>query len=170
GAADLLDGRAPAAVAVERGECQLGVRTDDGQGVVEIVGDAGGQAPDGLGLLRMPQLRLELAALPDVLYGADETPRLALCVADKGAAAADPADLAGRSDDPVLEIVRAALLERRPDGGMHRRPVVVVDARFEFLDRAGEAVGRHADDAVRFGRPDHAARAVELDDPAADTS
>ena len=39
----------------------LGVAADHGQEVVEVVGDAAGEPPDRLELLRLPQLLLELA-------------------------------------------------------------------------------------------------------------
>ena len=48
---------------------ELGVPQDDAQRVVEVVGDAPGQAADRLHLLRLQQLRLEAPVLGDVLEG-----------------------------------------------------------------------------------------------------
>ena len=42
------------------------VAADDGEQVVEVVGHAAGQAADGLHLLRLAELLLQLAALGDI--------------------------------------------------------------------------------------------------------
>ena len=48
---------------------QLGIAIDDGQQIVEIVGDSAGQFADRLHLLRLPQLLLQLNALGDIAGG-----------------------------------------------------------------------------------------------------
>ena len=46
---------------------QAGVALDDGEQVVEVVRDARGELADGLHLLRLPELVLEMQPLGDVL-------------------------------------------------------------------------------------------------------
>ncbi len=46
---------------------QLSVRLDDGEEVVEVVGDAARQLADGLQLLSLPELIFELLSLGPVL-------------------------------------------------------------------------------------------------------
>jgi len=48
-------------------EDELGPSRDHGQEVVEVVRDAAREPPDGLHLLRLAQLLLEVPALADVL-------------------------------------------------------------------------------------------------------
>ena len=55
-----------------------------GQDVVEVVGDAAGELADGFHLLRVAELRLELALTGDV--AADAEDRRDLAVADRAAA------------------------------------------------------------------------------------
>ena len=56
-------------VGVRASDCELehvGVPENAGEEVVEIVGDAAGELPDGLHLLRLGELELEVAAVGDV--------------------------------------------------------------------------------------------------------
>ena len=71
--ADLVDILAPP---VRRGEAAaqvLGVAHDHGEDVVEVVGDAAGQPPDGFHLLRLAQPLFELDPRGDVAN--DQLPR-----------------------------------------------------------------------------------------------
>ena len=50
----------------ERVQHELGVGTDDHQKVIEIVGHASGQPPDGIHFLRLLQLIFHAAPVSDV--------------------------------------------------------------------------------------------------------
>ena len=63
---------------------QLGEAVDDGQEVVEVVGDAAGEGAQALHLLRLAQLLLETLALGDVLPQAKEIGDFAGGVPDAG--------------------------------------------------------------------------------------
>src|SRR6185503_12197567 len=62
GLEDLGDLAAGGVAVVEAGDHELGVADDDEQEVVEVVGDAAGEAADGLHLLGLAELLLEAAA------------------------------------------------------------------------------------------------------------
>ena len=63
---DLLDHRRDLRIGCDTGRGQLRHADDDGQDVVEVVGDPAGQLADGLHLLRLAQLLLQLDALRHV--------------------------------------------------------------------------------------------------------
>jgi hypothetical protein len=53
---------------------QVGAREDDRQEVVEVVRDAAREVPDGLHLLRLPELRFDRALLRHVVRHGDDCP------------------------------------------------------------------------------------------------
>ena len=84
GGGDLVDGLAAVAIEVgqfaERGDLEL----DDREQVVEVVGDAAGQAADGVHLLRLAELILKLDAGRDVLLDGDEVGDAAIVALHRG--------------------------------------------------------------------------------------
>ena len=99
-ARDLLDLRPERVVRGEPAEDEVAVAVHDGEDVVEVVGDAAGEAADRVHLLRLPELRLEARAL---LLGA--------------AALGDVADVAGE-ERPAEEL---AARDRELDRELARR-------------------------------------------------
>ena len=69
-------------------EQDFGVAVDDHQQVVEVVGDAARQAPDGFHFLRLPELFFQLAALGNVL--GDQFQNFFPLLGAAGGAAAEP--------------------------------------------------------------------------------
>ena len=61
--ADLHDVVAPRVRGSDRVEQELDVAADGGEQVVEVVRDAAGELADGLHLLRLAELRLQLGAM-----------------------------------------------------------------------------------------------------------
>ncbi len=64
-------------------EQDLRIAEDDGQEIVEVVGDAAGQMPERFHLLRLPELQLHLDALRLIGEDADEMRGGAVRVADR---------------------------------------------------------------------------------------
>src|SRR5207253_436955 len=79
---------------------QTRIALDDGEDVVEVVGDAAGQLAYGVHFLAAPQLRLEQHAICNVLHGPHEL--------------SDP-PLIG--DDPTVRVDGAPRAGRPVDGG-----------------------------------------------------
>ncbi len=77
---------------------------DDGQNVVEVVSDAARELPDGLHLLRVAQLGLELALAGDVAADAEQRGDLAAGIAQGAGLGPEPATHAGDADDLELEL------------------------------------------------------------------
>ncbi len=116
---------------LDRAEREPAVAGDRGEQVVEVVCDAAGEAPDRVHLLRLAQLRLELAALVLVLLAFGDVAReredqlgIAVGVADRGRLALE--------HDPVAVLVphaggvaqRLARLQRAHDHGVRLGQVV----------------------------------------------
>jgi hypothetical protein len=77
GGGHLPDQLAAGVTGREAAQQQFAVAVDDGEEVVEVVGDAAGQPADRLHLLRLAELLFELVALADVhegQHGADDAP------------------------------------------------------------------------------------------------
>ena len=70
---DLVGVRPPDVLPLQRGQQEVAEAHDDHHHVVEIVGHAAGEPPDGLHLLRLPDLLLGLDPLGDVAADADDT-------------------------------------------------------------------------------------------------
>lgn len=89
---------------VERGVVfkHLGIALDDGEEVIEIVGDAAGQLPDGFGFLGLADVGFELETLGDV-----------------DAVGVDDAMLADKGEVPLKGVLGEGVL----DGGLRRRAV-----------------------------------------------
>src|SRR5207237_8541768 len=68
---------------------ELAAALDDGQEVVEVVGDAAGELPDRLHLLRLTDLSLEVLPLADVSERDDRPDQLPVVGADRGAGVLD---------------------------------------------------------------------------------
>src|ERR1019366_9256813 len=68
----------------------LGVSVNDNQKVVEVVGDAAGEAADGIHFLRLAKLLFELTPVGDI-FG-DQFQYFFGFIADSGGAAAEPHD------------------------------------------------------------------------------
>src|SRR5437660_323756 len=113
---------------------------NDGQQVIEVVGEAAGQSPDGLHLLRLAELILELRprlfrllALRDVLDHAEHPRRpCPLAPGDVGLLM-HPAHGAVRADDAVVDPVMAAAADSRLTRPSDRLPVVGMDELEERL-------------------------------------
>ena len=84
-------------VAVERAAEQVGVAADDGEQVVEVVGDPAGEPADRFHLLRLPELFLEPLAVGDVLVDAEHADDLAARVAQRHLARQEGRDDAARA-------------------------------------------------------------------------
>ena len=124
---------------------QVAVAHDDGQEVVEVVGDPAGQAADGLHLLRLPQLGLEALPLGDVLQDRQRPDRRAGGVPEEREreAALHPAPVAGQ--DLGLVLPDAVLHPEAP----HQRPCRVPSAPLELGDRpAQHLVGAVAEELL----------------------
>ena len=126
---------------------------DDGQDVVEVVSDAAGELADGLHLLRVAQLGLELALDGDVAADAEQRGNLAAGIAQGAGLGPEPAAHAGDADDLELEL--AAFTGHHPP--MQVLEVIAVFRRDPFEQRPrlhlfergrrqhGEAGGIHFD-------------------------
>ena len=145
------------------------VAEDDREDVVEVVGDAAGELPDRVHLLRLAELILQSPPVVDVLERAADAHDFAggvgLGVSDR----ADPKALAGRRDDLNLRVERRTVsnagldrasgrLEKlrgtRSEGlrGYRRRPDRELVHREELLGPADSAAGKLHAPAPDLGR------------------
>src|SRR5882762_1793278 len=105
-------------VAPQRAACgrmllrKLAVPQDRPEDVVEVMGDAAGERPDRLHLLRLPQLRLQVFLVDlrlllrgDVDCRADEPPRLAGHIAQTTATCEQPRPLSVGLTDAIFALV-----------------------------------------------------------------
>src|SRR5207302_1320292 len=114
---------------------KLPVPHDRSEDIVEVMGDAAGQRPHRLHLLRLPQLRLQAFLVEFRLFlrayvdcGADEPIRLAGRVAQTPATREQPMPRAVRLTYAVLALVlRRTPLEMIRYGGLEARHVVGVN-------------------------------------------
>lgn len=84
GLEDLLPVMAQGAIRRERVHHQLSVAADDHEQIIEVVGYAPGQLPDGIHLLHLRQLLFQLAAFGDVAIIGYEMSDPALGIAHRG--------------------------------------------------------------------------------------
>ena len=149
---------------------QFDVPGDDAQHVVEVVGDSAGEAAHRLHLLRLRQLllqpdALQLGGLPfgDVLgaaHGAHGMARVALVSEERLRPHLQPAQLAVRPDEAILDVVEPVRLRRvrAPDGLDNPRSIVGVDPQ-HAVGAIGARMPRErlvdgeAGDAPKLGRP-----------------
>src|SRR5437016_11955004 len=116
--------------------CKLPVPHDRSEDIAEVMGDAAGQRPHRLHLLRLPQLRLQAFLVEFRLFlrayvdcGADEPIRLAGRVAQTPATREQPMPRAVRLTYAVLALVlRRTTLEMISYGRHEARHAVVVAA------------------------------------------
>src|SRR5205814_2134466 len=121
--------------------CKLPVPHDRSEDIVEVMGDAAGQCPHRLHLLRLPQLRLQAFLVEFRLFlrayvdcGADEPIRLAGRVAQTAATREQPMPRAVRLTYAVLALVlRRTPLEMIRYGGLEARHVGGAQAAAEGL-------------------------------------
>jgi hypothetical protein len=109
-----------------RVERDRGAAGDPHQQVVEVVRDAARERADGLELLRVVKLRLELAVLGDVLGDPGNAANVAVVVLDGIRAVPDPPHRLVRPDDAVLLVERIAV-QQVDVALLHARPIVRVD-------------------------------------------
>ena len=120
---DRLDVRPLADLArVEAAEQEAAVHGDDGQQVVEVVGDAAGEAADCVELLRLVEALLELLAVADVVHHPDGELGVAVRVAHERRREVTPHDLAVGAAVALLERVALALSRRRARRTARPRP------------------------------------------------
>ena len=149
---------------------QFDVPGDDAQHVVEVVGDSAGEAAHRLHLLRLRQLllqpdALQLGGLPfgDVLgaaHGAHRMARVALASEERLRPHFQPAQLAVRPEEAILDVVEPVRLRRvrAPDGLDNPRSIVGVDPQ-HAVGAIGARMPRErlvdgeAGDAPQLGRP-----------------
>ena len=161
--ADLPDVDRRRVVGPEVLQHQLAVAEDGRQQVVEIVGDAAGEAPDRFHLLRLQQLLLGAPHVGDVLGQSDHPVELAAGVVDRERAGAHPAGGAVGTHHAEVTRDRLALLDRLPRLADHRG-IVGMDRLDPGAGIAVRLFERPAPDllphAVQIQRP----VAIELDD------
>ncbi len=123
--------------------------------VVEVVRDAARELADRIHLLGLPQLILARAQglvgaleLGQVDGEAAELPRVSRRVGHDVNDVAQPDDLAGGRQRPVLELVVLTAGERRAALGHHLGPVLRVDALAEEVRLVEPAVGREPEDRL----------------------
>ena len=133
---------------------ELGRAEDHRQQVVEVVGDAAGELPDRLHLLRLAQLAFALAVGGDVDAGGDET-GLAIDLHHLGRGEQDQLAAVG-SGEMELETAHGALLRQRLAEAVD---VVAAETDADFL-------GRAADDAVALKTSGRQVAAIHLTKPA----
>ena len=101
---------------------ELAAALDDGQEVVEVVGDAAGELPDRLHLLRLTNLSLELLPLADVSERDDRPDQLPVFGADRRAGVLDrEARAIPPPKDFVLPPLHLALAKCGVDGTLRLR-------------------------------------------------
>ena len=83
-------------------------------------------------------------ALRHVQADADHAERLAVVAGKHLPRTGDPVDAAVLPDVAELDVELAARLQRLPDGGVHRLPVIRVDELLEVVERAAERAGGEA--------------------------
>ena len=120
---------------------KLGVAADCGQDVVEIVRDAAGKLAERFHLLRLQQMLLGLFALGDVRDNSNVADELIGGIPDLKNPDPDPANLARRSDDAVLDFQAGSAVGQRGEGGLH--PLAVhgqdkVNPRVWLVEQAGD--------------------------------
>src|SRR5207244_4376678 len=96
---------------------ELAAALDDGQEVVEVVGDAAGELPDRLHLLRLTNLSLELLPLADVSERDDRPDQLPVFGADRRAGVLDRE---ARAIPPPKDFVLPPLHLALANCGVHR--------------------------------------------------
>ncbi len=106
---------------------QLQRAHDDGQHIVEIVGDPAGQLTDRLHLLRLAQLFLEAALFGDVDADTGAAARVAVRVEIGIAARQQPAHRSVGMDDAVFQLDIARIDQAARHGRAQHRPVVGMD-------------------------------------------
>ncbi len=166
---DVLEVLPALLVAREVAEEELRVALDDGQDVVEVVGDPSGEPPDRLHLLRLAELLLEELAVGDIDARADEAREGPIREEPRRAALEDRAPLAVGAPEPVEGLEGTPRLQ----GGAALRetalPVLRVDAPrpalaglvLEPASREGEpGLADVLERAVRAREPDHDGGAV----------
>ena len=92
-----------------------GLHHDDGENVVEVVGNAAGQLADGFHFLRLAQLGFELSLLGDVAKGPDATVVSAAFVTDGRRVAVEDAAI-GQFDFVAADFVRVSVEVSDPFG------------------------------------------------------
>ena len=152
-------------------ELEAGVALDDGEQVVEVVRDAGGELPDGFHFLRLPELRLELEAVGnvlrhdeqmrlsvegDVLDGNEHVAQVAAIGADLRHGVADGADAGERiiEDDSERKFDRCVADEALAGEAGHRgEGDVDIDeaALRQRLDGEGDGAGEKGCGKARLG-------------------
>ena len=152
GALDLLECRPVRMVGRDLAENDVGVALDDGQQVVEVVGDAAGEAADRLHLLRLQELLFELLALGDVDADRPRRPLRQRAFAGDVRPGDRPlgAVLAGDRQLPVAEFDA-----RRRHVAPHPGPLDRIGD--EAVDEAGvgqHVVGGEAGDALALAVPE----------------
>jgi hypothetical protein len=150
-----------------KGWRRLCVAEDHAQQIVEVMGDAAGQRAEGFHLLRLAQLRFEVAALGDILEGAVYARNAAIAVALQLTMIGDVLGGAVAGDDARFDIEVAALGQ----GEIYLLVIVVAILGVEIariVQHARHVLRRvDAEDAIHLVRPPHrAARFVET--PGAD--
>jgi len=135
------------------GQEHVGVARDDGEEVVEVVGDSSGEESDGFHFLGVLELFLEVAAFGDVLAGAFDGDGTALGIQHGTAGENDPADVVvqGPNAELLLETSGA-------DGGgledfSEAIPIVLVDVGAEDFEIGDNGAGFVAEDAIEFVGP-----------------
>ena len=135
-------------------EQELGAAQDDGQQVVEVVGDAARQLADGVHLLRLPELLLERAPLGDVEGDAGGAYGLAAIVEREMRDQVDPPDRAVRPDGPIFHFRGCGQLNRPRDPLTCLRPIILVDVIEERLEGLAEGSRRKAMHRLARGGPE----------------
>ena len=118
-------------------------------------------------LLGFAQGLLGLLALGDVDADAEHAHGTAIAAADHLARAVQMAHAAVGPDDALLVAEGFARLQRLADARTHLRAVVGVNEVHELVERAAEALGRHAVDLVQLVGPGDAV-ARDIPRPAAE--
>src|SRR5579875_1119843 len=149
---------------VEAPRQRLGAADDDGQEIVEVMGDAGGKLTDRLHFLRLAELLLDGALLRHVARHLGEADQGTALVADGVDDDARPEAAAVLAQAPALE-VEPAMLPRRREGARRQAALPVLLAIEEREMAADDLVPRVAQDLRGPGiRVENAAVAVEEED------
>ena len=164
GVADAAEVLVRRVVAFELGAGHLDVAEDGRQQVVEVVGDAAGEAADALHLLGLQELRFEPLALGDVLHHAEHADRLAAIVGVGLPLRGHPPRLVVRrvrvgdgvvADHPELDVERQALGDGVPHRVVEAGAVLGMDQLEEDLEAQRLAALHHVEDAGGVAGPAH---------------
>src|SRR6187402_1917481 len=132
---------------VEREAPDLGVAHDHGEQVVEVVRDAGGEAPGRFHALAVQELIFELVTTRGIHTGAGHAHGAACFVAKRAAPVLYPAQRAVLSEHAVLERdLTRGTFETLTDGTPHAFAIIGVHDREVALVRAVEARPGDAED------------------------